>query len=291
MGAPSRCRARALAFAITLGALSVVSPGARAASDAERGPCRDAYAHVRAPIAIATEGADFAGSAAACGGQRVALDLRADATIAASAPEFYGNLRGAALLSGTFAPSDRFWIDAAADVARYDFVANASIVAKGFGAGPATLTVHGVLERSARLQVAPFVRALLPLESGWANALRVGIEPGLAALLALSPRWSLQASASYPLQTTWLGRRVTWRFTPRATLDLDVAPLRWLELLAGLEVRLVADPDGNLDALTARSAIRAHLGRGVDVHFEVAVPFAGFDRALARVALGLAVRW
>lgn len=289
-----RTRAHLLSLgAITLGALSLGAPAARATqgADAESDPCRDAYGHLRAPIALASEGADFAGGAAACGGQRVALDLHADATIAASAPDFYGNLRGAALLSGTVAPSDRFWIDAAADVARYDFVANASVVAKGFGAGPATLTVHGVLERGARLQIAPFLRALLPLESGWANAFRVGIEPGLAALLALSPRWSLHASASYPLQTTWLGSRVTWRYTPRATLDLDVAPLRWLELLAGLELRLVADPDGSLDALTARSAIRAHLGRGVDAHLELAVPFAGFDRALARVAIGLAARW
>jgi hypothetical protein len=279
--------------ALTLGALTLGAPAARAmnGADAEAGPCRDAYGHLRAPIAIASEGADFAGSAAACGGHRVALDLHADATIAASAPEFYGNLRGAALVSGTWAPNDRLWFDAAADVARYDYVANASIVAKGFGAGPATLAVHGVLERSARLQVAPFVRALLPLESGWANAFRLGIEPGLAALFALSPRWSLHASASYPLQTTWLGSRVAWRFTPRATLDVDVAPLRWLELLAGLELRLVADPDGNLDALTARAALRAHLGRGFDLHLEAAVPFAGFDRALARVALGLAVRW
>jgi hypothetical protein len=280
-------RARASHVAAALTALAALALDGRAHADA----CRDVAGHLRAPIAIGSEGADFGAAAPACAANRVGLDLRADAAIAADAPDFYGDLRGALLASASWAPSDRVWLDAAWDAGRYDFVANASIVAKGAGTGPITLGAHAVLERGARFQVAPFVRALLPLESGWSHAFRIGLETGIAAIYALSPRWAVHGSASYPLQTTWLGRRVAWRFTPRAAVDVSYAPLRWLELLLGGEARLTADPDGSLDALGARAAARFHLGRGVELHLEAVLPFAGFDRTDARLALGGAVRW
>ncbi len=255
-------------------------------------PCRDPDGHLRLPIALDLGSADFASAPSACASKRMALDLRASAII--DKPDFYGVLGATAVLSGSLLVHERVWITASANLYRFDFAQNASLVATQHGFGPVAFGAHASLISGERFALSPFVRVLSPPETGYQHAFRTGLEYGFSGLLVLAPRFSLAGTLSAPFVGTFVGTRAHWQYTPRVSVDGIYAPFSWLDVLAGMELRLGNDPDGRLELLAPRSGLRFQLGRGVELHLEAMFPLqglGGLERTDALFALGGSVTW
>ncbi len=252
-------------------------------------PCRDEFDHLRAPIALTLGTADFASTPPACAHTAIAADARAN--ILLDTRDFYGAIDGQAIASGAYALDQRTWLSASADVYRFTYVQNASVIATQSGVGPFVVGGHVVVAESDGASLAPFLRVLVPLESVYQHALRPGVEPGASGLLALSSRFALAGGISSPLTATMLGRRTLWQWTPRASVDGVLAVWRWLEVAGGFEIRLGTDRDGIVEFLAPKIALRFHVSRGLEVHVDGMLPLAGLDRTTAVAGLGVAYAW
>jgi len=239
-------------------------------------PCRDPYGAVRAPILLGGGPAGFAGSAPACGEQRLGVDARA--TVDGTAVR-----ETTGVLTGTYQVSERGFLAGSFDFLRAE-------EAQPKRVGPPVLGGHFVVTRTAEAQLTMFMRVLFPLEAGADHRTRIGTESGLSLLYAPTARLALHGTASMPVLWTFVGEQGTGLVRPRLTVDGELSLFAHLTVLAGLEVRGVNAPT-RLDALVARAALRFPLGAHAALHVEAAAPFAGEGSKDRQVALGAAARF
>lgn len=251
--------------------------------------CTRGRAGVPMAVPLTLGEADFGNTPSPCGDLRVALDVRGGAII--DTADFYGFLSGEAVFSANVPLTRRVWLSGSLAAPRFRYAPNATLVGTDLGVGASTLGVHvGLLQREG-LVVSTWMRILLPTESVWEHSVRTGLEPGVAVLWQPRQRVSVMGSFSVPVQLSFLGGRGIAYGTARASVDASVLVGTWFEPTLGVEVRVGNDPDGALEYLAGRLALRFHLGRGVGVHLSGLVPFAGLERTLARGALGVWVGW
>lgn len=263
-----------------------VPASARAQSAAGR--CPDARPW--APIALTLGGADFGASAPACAHDGLALDARVTALL--DAPVYYGTLVAEGVLGGSHALGRRFWLSWAVTPLRYRYAQNATILAEDVGLGPSSVALHWTTLRPGdRLAVAPYVRALVPTDTGRQYAVTLGVELGAAVLAFPLPRVAVTGSAAVPVTVTVLGERTLTRVVARLALDAAVAVTPWLEPALGVELRLGDDPDGLLEYVAPKAALRVRPWRRTTFQAAAIAPLGGLERTDLRVALGVEHGW
>ena len=269
------------AWAVALWVLCLLPGVARA----ER--CGGQTAPHGAPIALTLGPADFGATPPTCASTGVALEGRGTALI--DTPDFYGALTAEAVLTGSFALGEETWVSGAVNALRYRYVQNASIVGTHLGLGPTTVGLHRVVARGERWRVAPYARLLLPTETGRSFSVLLGAEPGVAASFAPVSGLSLGGGLSLPVTVAVLGARTLWRLAPRASLDAAYAPWRWLEVAAGAELRLA--PEGGLDFMAPKVAVRLYPWRTLHVQLAGMMSLVGLERTDFRASLGVGASW
>jgi hypothetical protein len=251
--------------------------------------CSRGHAGVPMAVPLTLGEADFGNTPSPCSDLRVGLDVRGGAII--DTADFYGFLSGEAVLSANIPVARRVWVSGSLAAPRFRYAPNATLVGTDVGVGASTLGVHVGLFHREGLVVSTWLRVLLPTDSVSQHSVRTGLEPGVAVLWQPRSRVSVMGSFSVPVQLSFLGGRGLAYGTARASVDAGVLVGTWFEPTVGVEARVGNDPDGALEYLAARLALRFHLGRGVGVHLSGLVPLAGLERTLARGALGVWVGW
>lgn len=251
--------------------------------------CSRGRAGTPMPVGLTIGAADFGNTPSPCADLRIALDLRATALI--DTPDFYGMISGETVLSANLPVAGRFWLSGAWSFLRLGFVQNATLIANELAVGAATVGGHVGLIARDNLRVAAYLRVLLPTDSDAHFSARTGLEPGLTALWRPHRRVSLLGGFSVPVVFSVLGGRGDALSTARASVDVSVLIGTWFEPSLGVELRVGNDPNGALEYVAPRLALRAHLGRGVGIHLSAMAPLGGVERVNARAALGVWVGW
>lgn len=225
----------------------------------------------------------------ACATSAVGLDVSLRLTIAVE--DFYGGVAINATPRGRVAFTDRFWVSTSLIGVDYQLAVNATLNGTALGSGAMTVGAHYAMFQHDRLQIAPYIRVMLPTESWHATALRTGLELGAAFVIELHEEAGLElvGGASLPLLTTVLGGRQTHQFAPTLTVDLVWEPTPWFAAVAGLALRTVPASNEPFESLDPRLALRFFPTGGLWIQLGAALPLAGRDRTTA--AAGLNVGW
>jgi hypothetical protein len=253
--------------------------------------------------------ADFGTTPSACSSSGVGFDLRATALIAQPAPDFYGLIMADAVLSGSRALSESLWISGSLTLLRYAYSVNATISTTQAELGSSHLGIHGVLLRSERAQLSPYLRILLPTDTGTHYSYRVGAEVGLSALFAVGQRTTIMAGLSFPATATVIGSQARAAFVSRLSIDAAVSPWSSFEFVVGAEAQIgftndhssndipaTQGRDSTLYSLAPKLALRLNSGSTM-LQLAVMTPIAGDDRLTgsarihARLSLGLSTQF
>jgi hypothetical protein len=253
-----------------------------AARESAAGPCISKQPEAGVPARIPLGPAELGSLAEAC--SRNELTLRGFASVLIAEQDFYGMLHaGVALHARLRLPGDA-WLSFALPGVEHRFVANATIEAESTDTGAGSLGFHQALPLSARVQLAPFVRALLPTESVYQRATRLGFEHGIAGVWRIDPRLELAGSLSFPTLLTVNGPTLHIVHVPTIGADAVFEPWRFLAVVTGAALRLRAGSDQPLESIDPRVGVRLYFGSGGVVEIAAAFPISGADRTDAILA-------
>lgn len=263
----------------TLLVASTLGAPARAAD-----PCTSAQPEAGVPVRAPLGPADFGTLPEACGATELELVGRLGLTIATA--DFYGQVQAGGAVRGRLLLPGGSWLSASLPGVDWRHVVNATISTNRTDLSASTLGWHHPLPLSPRLQLAPYVRLLLPTETVFQNAVRYGLEQGIATVARLDPMLELVGGYALPLVLTSNGAATEPLLLPTVSFDAGFRPWSWLELVGGMAVRTAAtDADEPLEGIDPRVAIRLYPWRGLLFDLASAFPLGGRDRTLAGAAL------
>lgn len=249
-------------------------------------PCHYGQPEGGVPTRAAQGPADFGMLPEACAATAVVLDTSAGLTIALE--EFYGNVGLNASLRARLAWSDALWFSATLPGLDYRFVANASLEATQLDLGATTVAVHAGSVVSDKVQLAPYFRLLLPTETVYQSALRLGIEVGVSSVARVHPLVELVSGVSLPLFIVTHGSGDDVRLGANASVDVNITPYEWWVISLGVGARLFGgDTLEPLESVDPRIAMRFYPWEGLMVDIAARTPVLGADRTDASVSLGL----
>lgn len=272
---------RGLALAAALGVLAL--PHAARAS----GPCDSPLPEAGVPIRTPHGPADFGTVPEACPATAAALRGRLGLLIAEE--DYYGGVETGGGLRARFELPGGSWMSVLLPGIEYRFAVNATVEADSLDMSASTVAWHLPLPLSDRLQLAPYLRAMLPTETVLQNGTRYGFEHGVAGVVNLHPMFELMGGYAVPLLLTYNHGTTHSVLTPAVTLDGGFRPWSWFELAAGASVRITPPDEEPFESFNPRVALRFYPWRGLAIGAAGAFPLGGRDRTDAVV--GLSIGW
>lgn len=219
---------------------------------------------------------------------RSELALAGAGLVLADFDAFYGNVRAAAVLSGSYAADERTELFAAFEAFHYETVIS-SIDASHAGIGHLSLGATRVLASDEELTFGASTRLVLPTALGlYDNAWPIGMD--LSALLAWQPRDRLQIHGRLGgLGTVAItGGPVSPRGAILATAGVAYRPWGWVSIALDLDTSF--GRTDALDHLALAPALRFAIGRRVGLELSATFPMLGRERAFVAVLLRASVR-
>jgi hypothetical protein len=260
-----------------LALLATIALAAPAAAE----PCDslqpEAGVPVRAPIAAA----DLGMLPEAC--PSTSIEARGRLRPLIDEDDFYGNLHAGGALRGRLELPDGVWLSAHFPGVDYRFVANATVEAESIDLSASTLAAHLALPIDDDVQLAPYLRVMLPTETVLQHAHRWGFEHGIAAVVRFHQRLEMVGGYALPVLLTSQQARTEVTYTPTFSADLHFRPWRWLSLVGGLAVRISVGEAEVLESYDPRAALRLYPWRGAFIDLAGAFPLLGRDRSIAAV--------
>lgn len=221
-----------------------------------------------------------------CPRTEIALGGTAYAVIEPDA--FYGNLRVATPVGGSFAVDDTTELFGALEVVRYQTVIS-SLEAEQFGLGDTSVGLTHAPWRAERSRAGVTARLVMPTASARDGAVwPFGLDAGVGVAHALGARLVLHAQTG-ALSTIVAGGsppppRAAWATTAGAAWR----PWRWLQLVVDAHVEL--GYAAALDVFALAPALRFAGGAHFGAELGAMLPLAGRERALAAADLRLSLR-
>lgn len=194
------------------------------------------------------------------------------------APDFYGNISAAGVLYGSYGLSDTLEVFGAIELARFDYVVNATLTSTKVSLGQTTAGLAWNAIRTTSFVLTPTARLLVPTSLVPSNVRTTGLEFGAAASL-IATRW-LELHGHLGVQGTVglsAGPMLPWGgvFT---TVGASVMPFTWGALVLDLQVH--AGERAALDYVAPALALRFNPWRTLNVEAGASVPLGGEDRHL-----------
>ena len=240
------------------------------------------------PIRVPLGPGDLGVLPEACEATEASLESRAAVLVAN--PDLYGSLQAGVGVRGRAVVAERTWVSLWAPSLEYRFVANATVEAERVSLGGAVADVHHRLVVTERAHVAPFVRLLLPTETGFNRAARWGAEHGVAGTMRIHDRLEVVSGFSFSLVSVVNGGRALSVLGESLSADLVYRPWRAFAVAAGLGARFALADAQPFESFDPRLALRFHPLRGLFIVLGVAAPLWGRDRTDVGVAFSLGYR-
>ena len=263
----------AAAVAVVGAAVGLAAPPARASA-----LCPEGGVGAGGPLPGGNGPVDFGTIPEACGTPELALRARGALLVASSMPDYYGSVLADAMLRGRRPVGTRGWLTVALDMVTFRYIDNAGIVAQGWSFGPLTVAYDRTVVTSARVALAAYARALVPLDTARQNSLEAGLELGASTRVRLGARWAFDGGAALAAPLDVTGGQPHAQLQPVALGEAWFAPRPTVALAAGAALKLQAAPTFSLVTLapraTARFALRHHFWAALLVE----VPVVGSDR-------------
>lgn len=280
---------RALLLAVTVAAGAALAQGDAAAPEQPAAPepapraCRawPAKGLYEGPVAVGFGEAELGVARRAC--PRTEVGLGGQLGLIIDTPDFYGAVRGAGVLFGSWAASERLELFAMLEPLAFTFAQNAVLTSTRLTLGHATLGGTFVLFEGETLAISGSARLLLPTSRELPGASLLGGE--LSALATWRPRSWLEVHGAVGGDVTGAVGRAAGYARGGATLLLgaQLSPFDWGALVVDLGGRL-----GAISYLAPAVAFRFRLGP-VGLELGATLPLVGNDRH--DVIAGLRASW
>ncbi len=240
------------------------------------GPCDSSQPESGVPIRIPLGPADLGMPGEVCAGTSVALDTRMRLTIATE--EFYGSMFVGAALRARMQIGEIAFLSAVVPGFEYRFVANATIEASGADLGAVSIGAQVVFMLGDWFQVTSHLRVLLPTETVYVEATRLGFDLGATTLFRAHEDVEVLVGAAFPITAVYLGSKQETTFVPNLTVDLTWRATSWLAVAAGLGIRFAPQEDEAFESLDPRLGLRFYAFDHLLIELTGAMPVAGRDR-------------
>lgn len=266
-------------------ALLLGASEARAQDDERHAVCVPGDALGEGPIQASLQDGELGMARRACPRSEVAAGADGLAVIEPEA--FYGRLRAAGKLWGSWAASEHTELFATLEAVRYDAVLS-SVEADAVGLGHTSLGVDQHLAGNGDLRLALATRIVLPTATAlYANAWPVGADAGLQGVCRPSARLRLHAQTSL-LGSAAIGEGPAQpRIGTTLTSGLDVRALDWLSLVIDAHAGFAYA--AAVDVVALGPGVRFGGGR-FGGELSALVPLLGRERSLLAAVLRLGVR-
>jgi hypothetical protein len=254
------------------------------ARPAQAAPCDAPQPEAGVPIRLPTAPADFGMLPEACPATSVAGTGHMNVLIAEE--DFYGSLWVGGALRARIELPNKSWISAQLPGPEYRFVANATVEADSADLSASTLGYHAPI-RIGGVQIAPFARIMLPSETAFHNARRLGLEHGVSLVAPAGKYLELLGGYSLPLLLTVVESQVDALYLPTVSFDIAVRPARWFVGALGVAVRVAPADEDPFESLDPRATLRFYPYRGLFLEAVGGVPVLGRDRTDGVLALSI----
>ena len=265
-------------------ALGLTATAARAAPE-RTGPCASDQPEAGVGIRTFTGPGDLGRTPEACAASAGSIDTAGALTL--DLDDFYGGIRIGAALHTRLALSDALWFSLGLPAVHWTYSANASIEAEVIDAGPLTLGAHLRAWHDETLQVAPYARLLLPTDTGYERAVRLGGELGAVLLVRTGARFELVVGAALTEVVVVNNPSALATTTAQVTSDATWRPSDWFSLALGIGLRLVPSEADVFESFDPRLGLRFYPWRGLAIDLSAHLPLAGRDRTTAAAMLSL----
>lgn len=250
-------------------------------------PCDSKLPEAGAPVRVPLGPADIGMLPEACAA--TSLELRGHMGVLIAMDDYYGQLTLGGAPRGRLELPGGSWLSMQLAGVEYRFLANATVEADAVELGATTVGWHQPLPVTERLQLAPFVRVLLPTESVYRNAAHFGLEHGVSSVFNVHPMFEVMGGYSIPLVLTTSYGGTHSVYTPTLTADAGFRPWSWFEVVGGVSLRIVPPDPEPFESFDPRASLRFYPWRGLLVDVAGAWPLGGRDRTNA--AVGLSLGW
>jgi hypothetical protein len=233
------------------------------------------------PVVIGYGEADLGVGRRACPRSEVGLGGQLGLKI--DTPDFYGAVRGAGVLFGSWAATERLEVFAMLEPVAFTFAQNAVLTSTRLTLGHATLGGTFVLLEGETLAISGSARVLLPTSRELPGASLLGGE--VSALATWRPRSWLEVHGAIGGDLTGaLGRAAGFaRGGATVLVGAQLSPFDWGALVVDLGGRL-----GAISSLAPAVALRFRVGP-VGIDLGASLPLVGNDRH--DLIAGLRVAW
>jgi hypothetical protein len=251
------------------------------APPASAAPCRtEARGLLMGPLQVGQHEGELGLAHRACAASEVVLQGEANAVV--DPADFYGQLRGVARLSGSYAMGDSTELFGSLELYRYQTVIS-SVSAEVAGLGHLSLGgMHQFWGRN-ELSLAAVGRLVLPTATGvYRHAWPIGLDVGVAAERALGKRWRLHGQLGLLASTAVSDVDNQPRLGLTATAGGGWQALSWLAILG--ELHATSSYTAALDVFAVGLGVRMG-GERLRAELSTLVPVVG-----PRSPLGLVLR-
>lgn len=235
------------------------------------------------PIAVGFAEADVATGRRTCPRTEVALGGRLNAVI--DTPDFYGNILGVGLLSGSYALSEKQELFATVEFLRYQYVVNAVINTTTMALGQTTIGGTQVTYLGESLGGAMSARLMLPTSFASGNARVYGAELGHSITWRPMTQLELHGWAGADFSAALSSGPAFPRLGGLINAGVQYSPVGWFGAALDLTGRA-----GAISYLAPAVALRFNLWRGLGAELAATLPVLGTDRHDAIVGLRFAYR-
>lgn len=235
-----------------------------------------------APLRIGLGPAGLGTVPEACPATEVALHGWAAALI--DEPDFYGWAYAGSALRFRVAVHERAWLSLAMPGLEYWYVANATVEADSTEMSAGAVGLHVPWAATADVQLAPYLRLLLPTETVYRHAQRYGADTGIAAVWRVQRLLELVGGASLPVLVTVNGLHAETVFLPSLVLEAWFEPWGFVALGGGAGARVRFGGESGFESFDPRVGLRFFFGAGTRLELGALFPLWGDDRTDAMLA-------
>lgn len=200
--------------------------------------------------------------------------------------DLYGSVDLGAGLRGRLVVAARTWLSLWTPSLQYRYVANATVTADRVSLGNGALGIHRRLVLG-NVAIAPFLRVLLPTETGFDRATRWGGELGIAVTAMLGERLEVVGGYTVTYLETASGGGSLELLSEAGSADVLWHRWDWLAFGLGLGTRLALADRRPFESLDPRLAVRLTPSSSFFANVSAVLPLLGRDRT--DVGIGLSV--
>lgn len=250
-------------------------------------PCQAKVPEAGVPARIALGPGGLGSPPEACAANDLALQGFASLLIARD--DFYGGLDTGVTLRAHFELGPEHWLSVWTPGLEYRFIANATIEAKSTDLSAGAVGYHRALPLGKRVQIAPFVRLLLPTETVYRKAVRYGFDHGVSAIVRANTWLEFVGGIVFPIYLTAGAGSHHLSYQPTLAVEAIAAPFSFMTVAGGAGLRVRAGDDSAFESFDPRLALRFYPLRGARLEVAALFPLWGADRT--DLVLGMNLGW